>query len=152
MLGGIQDGAQILPAYTAKLFPDYTVFSLPYMFPDPDKGSEIAWRAHEAGLLTGTEKLHVVTVFTNDNGGIHLSVKLNTIGDLKGNKIRAAGPEEAKVISILGGSPVSMYRKFAAWPSSSSGLTGDAPERIRWCAATIDGTWEVSLMPSSSTA
>ncbi len=108
VLGGIQDGAQILPAYTAKLFPDYTVFSLPYMFPDPDKGSEIAWRAHEAGLLTGTEKLHVATVFTNDNGGIHLSVKLNTIGDLKGNKIRAAGPEEAKVISILGGSPVSM--------------------------------------------
>lgn len=123
-VNGIQDGANILPAYTAKLFPDYTIFSLPYMFPAPDKGSIAAWKGHEMGILGGTEKLKVLAVYTNDNGGIHLSAKLNTLDDLKGNKIRAAGPEEAKVIRLLGGSPVSMGIPAVAESLNRGVITG----------------------------
>jgi TRAP-type C4-dicarboxylate transport system substrate-binding protein len=123
-VNGIQDGANILPAYTAKLFPDYTIFSLPYMFPDPDKASIAAWKGHEMGVLGGTEKLKVLAVYTNDNGGIHLSVKLNTLDDLKGKKVRAAGPEEAKVIRLLGGSPVSMGIPAVAESLNRGVITG----------------------------
>lgn len=121
---GIQDGANILPAYTAKLFPDYTIYSLPYMFPDPDKGSIVAWKAHEAGLLGGTDHLKVVGVYTNDNGGIHLSVKINSLDELKGKKVRAAGPEEAKVIRLLGASPVSMGIPAVAESLNRGVITG----------------------------
>ena len=49
--------------------------------------------------------------------------------------------------SALGASPLSMWRKFAAWPRSARAATGSRPWRMWWCAVTIIGTCEVSRMP-----
>ena len=49
--------------------------------------------------------------------------------------------------SSLGASPLSMYRKFAAWPSPASAGTGSRPWRMWWCAVTIIGACEVSRIP-----
>ena len=105
---GIQDAATFLPSYTAKLFPDFTIFALPYMFTDPNEASVAAWRFFEAGHLGGLGKVKVAAVYTNDNGGLHFKPRFTSLDDIKGKKIRAAGPAEAAVIRIMGGAPVSM--------------------------------------------
>lgn len=105
---GLYDAAQVLPSYTASQFPDFTLFALPFLFNSPQEGSEAAWRFYKTGMMRGMDKLHIFTVYINDNGGLHFRDKLKSIADIKGLKIRAAGPQEAKTIRIFGGAPVSM--------------------------------------------
>ena len=49
----------------------------------------------------------------------------------------------ARVVTALGASPVSMYRKLAAWESSFDGGTGACPLRTRWCAQIAVANWLV---------
>lgn len=110
MVNGIQDATVVLPSYTQKLFPDFSLFSLPFMF--PGAGAEVAaytaWKMHEQDLLGGLGKMHAVAIYANDNSGMHFNRKLKTIDDVKGLKLRVAGPEEADVVKLLGGVPVGM--------------------------------------------
>lgn len=108
MMNGIQDASPILPSYTQKLFPDFTVFSLPYLFRSSEEASVAAWRLYESGNLAGLEKVYVAGVYTNDNGGMHFAVKIKSVAEIKGKKMRAAGPGEAAVIKAMGGIPVGM--------------------------------------------
>ena len=110
MMNGIQDASIILPSYTAALFPDFGLFALPMMFRGAGSGeaSVAGWKMHEKGLLGGLDKVFVATIFTNDNGGMHFNRPLKTVEDMRGLKIRTAGPEEADVIKAIGGVPVAM--------------------------------------------
>ncbi len=108
MMAGLQDAGPIIPSYTAALFPDFSLLALPFMFNSAVEGSEAAWRFYKTGLLRGLDDVYVAAVFTNDNGGLHFRDKLTSIDQVKGAKIRAAGPTEAKAIRAVGGSPVSM--------------------------------------------
>lgn len=110
MMNGIQDATIVLPAYTQKLFPDFSLLSLPFLF--RGTGSEVAsvtgWKAYKKDLFTGLDKIYVAAIYTNDNSGMHFNRKLDSLDDIKGLKVRAAGPEEAGVIESLGGTPVGM--------------------------------------------
>ena len=108
MINGLQDGSPILPSYTQKLFPDFTLLGLPFMFNDSEESSRAAWKFFETGMMRGLDKVKVIAVYTNDNGGLHLSKTVNSLDGVKGFKIRAAGPQEAKTAKFFGGSPVSM--------------------------------------------
>jgi TRAP-type C4-dicarboxylate transport system substrate-binding protein len=108
MMAGLQDAGPIIPSYTAALFPDFSLFALPFMFTSAEEASEAAWRFYKTGMLRGLDDVYVAAVFTNDNGGLHFSEKLDGIDAIKGLKIRAAGPEEANAIRVFGGAPVSM--------------------------------------------
>ena len=108
MMAGLQDASPIIPSYTAALFPDFSLFALPFLFNSAEEASEASWRFYKTGMLRGMQDVYVAAVFTNDNGGLHFSEKLNGIGAIEGLKIRAAGPEEANAIRVFGGAPVSM--------------------------------------------
>jgi TRAP-type C4-dicarboxylate transport system substrate-binding protein len=108
LMAGLLDAAPIIPSYTAKLFPDFSLFALPAMFGSPVEASEATWRFYETGLMRGMQDVHVTAVFTNDNGALHFNRKLSGLDDIRGLKVRAAGPTEARSIIALGGSPVSM--------------------------------------------
>ena len=110
MMNKIQDASQILPAYTPKLFPDFTIFALPYMFrgTGSSEAAVAIWRMHEKGLLGGLDQAQVVAVYTNDNSGMHLSRKISSLADVKGLKFRVPGKAEADVVRKLGGTPVGM--------------------------------------------
>ena len=110
MLNGIQDMTQVLPSYTQALFPDFSILSLPFMFRRVGalEGSLAAWKMYERGMLSGLDKVHVMVVYVNDNSGLHFNREIKSLDEIKGLKIRAAGPEEADVIEALGGVPVSM--------------------------------------------
>ena len=108
MMNGIQDASPILPSYTAKLFPDFSVFTLPFLFKDAEESSYVSWKMYEAGLLRGLDKVYVAAVYTNDNGGMHFTDKLASVEDMKGLKVRAAGPGESAIVKAMGGVPVGM--------------------------------------------
>ena len=110
LVNGLQDGATVVTSYTEKLFPDFGLFSLPFMFRGTgcEEAAYAAWNLYEQGMIGGLDKVHVVAVFTNDNSGMHFNKPLKSIEDIKGLKIRAAGPGEAGVIEALGAVPVAM--------------------------------------------
>ena len=108
MINGIQDATPVLPSYTQELFPDFSLFSLPYMFRNPEEGSIAMWKMYEMGLVGGLDKVYVAAVYNNGNSLLHFSKKLEKGDNIKGLKIRASGPEEAAVIKAMGGVPVGM--------------------------------------------
>ncbi len=108
MMNGIQDATNILPSYTHKLFPDFSFNALPFLFKDGEEASYVGWKMYEAGHLRGLDKVYIAVIWTNDNGGMHFSKKLTKIEQIKGVKMRAAGPAEAAAIKVMGGVPVGM--------------------------------------------
>ncbi len=107
---GIQDAATIIPAYTSKLFPDFTFYSLPFLFRGTGsvEGTLVGWKMYERGLIGGLEKVHVVAVYANDNGGLHFNRILKSLDDMKGLKVRVPGSKQAAVLKLLGIVPVGM--------------------------------------------
>ena len=108
LLNGIQDATYILPSYTQELFPDFSLFALPYLFRTPDEAAIAMWRFYQKGLLRGLDKIYIASIHNNGNSLLHFSKKVETAADIKGLKIRASGPEEAAVIKAVGGVPVAM--------------------------------------------
>jgi TRAP-type C4-dicarboxylate transport system substrate-binding protein len=110
LVNGIQDATTVLPDYTAKLFPDYGILALPFLFHDvgSKEASIVGWKMHERGMLGGTEKAHVVAVYTNDNSGLHFAKTVKSLDDIKGLKVRVPGPEQADVLKEFGLVPVGM--------------------------------------------
>ena len=108
MMNGIQDASPVLPSYTQELFPDFSLFALPYLFRDGIEGSIAQWKLYETGLIGGLEKVYVAAVFNNGNSAMHFSKVIKSADDIKGLKIRTAGPEEAAMIKAMGAVPVAM--------------------------------------------
>ncbi|MEX2453066.1 MAG: TRAP transporter substrate-binding protein [Rhodospirillaceae bacterium] len=108
LVNGIADVAFIVPSYTLAQFPEMSVFSLPYLFRSGDEASTAAWRMYEKGILTGFDKVHPVTIYASDNNALHLSKPIRTLEEVKGMKIRTAGPQESDLIRLFGATPVGM--------------------------------------------
>ncbi len=108
VVNGIADVAFIVPSYTLAQFPEMSLFSLPYLFRSGEEASTAAWRLYKEGVLTGFEKVHPVTIYASDNNALHLSKPVKSLDDVKGMKIRTAGPQESAVIGLFGATPVGM--------------------------------------------
>jgi len=108
MMNGIQDMAMTLPSYTQALFPEFSVFELPFTFANAVEGGTVMWKMFEQGHLSGLEKVKVVAIYNNGNSALHINRKIAKLEDLKGLKVRTAGPEEADLVKTLGAAPVAM--------------------------------------------
>jgi len=108
MMNGIQDVAMTLPSYVQALFPEFGMFELPFTFRNAVEGATAQWKMHEAGLLSGLGKVKVVAIYNNGNSALHFNRRIQSLDDVKGLKIRTAGPEEAELLTILGAAPVAM--------------------------------------------
>ncbi len=110
VLNGIQDASTIIPAYTSKLFPDFSFYSLPFLFRGTGsvEGTLVGWNMYKRGLLGGLDKVHVAAVYSNDNGGLHFNREIKSLADMKGLKVRVPGPKQAAVLKELGLVPVGM--------------------------------------------
>jgi TRAP-type C4-dicarboxylate transport system substrate-binding protein len=108
VMNGIQDVTVTLPSYTQALFPEFSMFELPFTFKEAVEGATAQWRMYEQKLLSGLDKVKVVAIYNNGNSTLHLNKKIAKLEDVKGMKIRTAGPEEADLIVALGAAPVAM--------------------------------------------
>lgn len=123
VVNGIADVAFIVPSYTLAQFPEMSLFSLPYLFRSGDEASTAAWRLYKEGVLTGFNKIHPVTIYASDNNSLHLSKAVKSLEDIRGTKIRTAGPQESAVIRLFGATPVGMGMP-AVTESISRGVIG----------------------------
>ena len=108
MVNGVQDSTVVLPSYTQALFPDFSLLGLPYVFDSAEQSSVATWRMVASGLLTGLDKVQIVSAWTNSNSVVNLNRKITSPDQLKGLKIRVAGPEESDVVKSIGATPVGM--------------------------------------------
>jgi len=103
----VVDIGYVVQGYTPGDFPDATILELPFLIENSLEGSVGHWRMHERGLMRGYDKVKVLGLFSIPPQSLHASVKLTRIEDLKGLKIRSAGPYQSAAIELLGGTPVS---------------------------------------------
>lgn len=106
---GIQDATIIVTSYVASIFPDFSLMATPYLgFENAEESSVALWRLSQSGMLRGLDRVHVVSIYTNDNGRIHTRNAITSLDELEGMKIRAAGPAEAMITDVLGATGVGM--------------------------------------------
>ncbi|MGE5146132.1 MAG: TRAP transporter substrate-binding protein [Candidatus Eiseniibacteriota bacterium] len=105
---GVADIAWIIPSYTPGVFPDDEVVELPGIIRDSKEGSIAIWRMWEKGLVRGYENLVPLAIFTSDPYTVHTNFTVNKLDDLKGKKIRAAGPVASDTVKAVGAVPVGM--------------------------------------------
>jgi len=108
MKGGIADIIYVLPNYTPGQFPDFSIFELPYQINSGEEGSVAIWRMHQKGLLRGLHQGHVIGFFSTEPNIFHSSKPVRSLSDIKGLKIRGAGPVYGSYIKHLGGVPIGM--------------------------------------------
>ena len=105
---GVADIAFIIPAYNPGLFPDNWVTELPNTSQSATEGSIAFWRMLEEGKLRGYDGLEVLGTFVTSPYLIHSSVPIRSAADMKGLKVRVAGPLEQGCVDELGGVPVGL--------------------------------------------
>ncbi len=108
MKDGITDIVYVLPNYTPGQFPDFSIFELPYLIRSGEEGSVAIWRMHQKGLIRGLEQGHVIGFFSTEPNIFHTSKPVRSLSDIKGLKIRGAGPVYGSYIKYLGGVPSGM--------------------------------------------
>ena len=118
----VADIAYVVMGYTPGDFPDSTIFELPFLVENSLEGSLAHWRLVERGLLRGYDKAKFLAGFTIPPQSIHTNFKLERIEDLKGQKIRSAGPYQSAAIDLLGGTAVSGIPVSGAAEAISRGV------------------------------
>src|SRR5688572_17869485 len=118
----VADIAYVVMGYTPGEFPDSTIFELPFLVENSLEGSLAHWRMVERGLLRGYDKAKFLGAFAIPPQSLHTSFKLARIEDLKGQKIRSAGPYQSAAIELLGGTAVSGIPVAGAADALSRGV------------------------------
>lgn len=118
----VADLAYVVMGYTPGDFPDSTIFELPFVIENSLEGSLAHWRLVERGLLRGYDKAKFLGAFTIPPQSLHTNFKLERIEDLKGQKIRSAGPYQSAAIELLGGTAVSGIPVSGAAEALSRGV------------------------------
>lgn len=118
----VADIAYVVMGYTPGDFPDSTIFELPFVIENSLEGSLAHWRMVERGLLRGYDKAKFLGAFSIPPQSLHTSFKLARIEDLKGQKIRSAGPYQSAAIELLGGTAVSGIPVSGAAEALSRGV------------------------------
>ena len=118
----VADIAYVVMGYTPGEFPDSTIFELPFAVESSLEGSVAHWRLVERGLLRGYDKAKFLAGFSIPPQSIHTNFKLASIDDLKGRRIRSAGPYQSAAIELLGGTAVSGIPVSGAAEAISRGV------------------------------
>src|SRR5262249_12715864 len=104
----VQIGWAILPVLAGR-FPRSEVGTLPFLTDDAVAASAPFWQPYKSGILDPEYKDIVpLALVVHTQYQIHLSKKPKATEDLSGLKIIAFGKTNAKVVELLGGTPISL--------------------------------------------
>lgn len=107
VIQGQADIGCLCMAYQPGVFPLTTVMGLPLGFKDSRTASLVLWEIYNKYKPKEFSKVKVITLFTSAPSNIMSKVPVRNLRDLKGLELRASG-NAAKVLEILGATPVSM--------------------------------------------
>lgn len=102
----VADLSYVVLGYTPGEFPGSSLFELPFLFENATEGSVAHWRLHQRGLLAGYERAKLLGAFVVPPQSLHTKAPLARLDDLKGMRIRSAGPIQSASIELLGGTAV----------------------------------------------
>ena len=108
VLDGIADVTVVTPGYNPGRYPEMGAFELPYLFLTGKEASTVMWKMFEKGKITGYEEVKALGLFTTDIYGVHTKREIKSLADLKGLKIRAAGPVQSDALKLYGAIPIGM--------------------------------------------
>lgn len=108
LVNGIDDATVVITPFVQAQFPDFALFSIPLVVNSAAEAAVGGWGLYKTGMMRGLDKMHVVAIYSNDVAGIHLAKRIDSLGQLKGLKIRVSGPAEGAIVRIMGGVPVGM--------------------------------------------
>jgi TRAP-type transport system periplasmic protein len=103
---GVADVAMMIPGYTPGRFPGFAISELPLLSNSGIEIGQAQWKLFEAGHLKGFEEVKVIGMFGTEPFRIHTRTALKSGDDLKGLKIRTAGPIMSSSLKQLGAVPV----------------------------------------------
>jgi len=150
-LDGVVDISWIIPSYTPGRFPDNGVFELPGLFNNVYESSNTVWRIFKKGMLRGFENVYVVSLFQNHPYYVFTKKKVSKLSDLKGLKIRAAGPVFGASIKAVGATPVGMPAPAIAENISRGIMDGSTLEFNGYYAFRIKDVARYTLQSSTGT-
>lgn len=106
VLDGVADIAFTVPGYNPGRYPDNAVLELPGLARDVRDSTLLTTRIMSKNLLRGYEQFHVIGAIGTPPSYVHSRVKIDSIEDLKGKKLRTANATEAAAFKALGSVPV----------------------------------------------
>lgn len=104
---GVADMAFVVPAYTPGTFDRWGISEIPGAAATGVESSVGLWRAWEQGLLEAPEGVEVIGLTSSGPNLIHFSTPINSLDDLRGKRVRAAGAAQIAALTALGAVPVS---------------------------------------------
>jgi len=105
VLDGDADIAFVVPGVTPYRFPDNVLLEQPSLFKDAREGTLVYTHMVAAKALGGFEKYIVLGAYTPDPNIIHSRKPIDSLADLKGQKIRVNNPVEGDTLARLGAIP-----------------------------------------------
>jgi TRAP-type C4-dicarboxylate transport system substrate-binding protein len=126
VLDGEADIAFVVPGYSPERFSDNSVVELPGLFHDTREGTEVYTRLIAQGSLKGYEDFFVIGAYITEPATIHSRMPINSIDDLKGQRLRVNNLGEAAALETLGVLPVQMEIIRIAAAISSGIIDGAA--------------------------
>jgi TRAP-type C4-dicarboxylate transport system substrate-binding protein len=124
VLDGTADIAFIVPGQNPELFQDNAVVELPGLFRDAREASLTYTRLVALNALAGYQDFFVIGAYATQPETIHSRKPLQSLADLKGQKIRVNNPTEATALAKLGALPVVLAFNETAPALSSGALDG----------------------------
>ena len=106
VLDGVADIAFTVPGYNPGRYPDNAVLELPGLARDVRDSTLLTTRIMAKHLLRGYDQFHVIGAIGTPPSYVHARVKIDSIEDLKGKKLRTANATEAAAFKALGSVPV----------------------------------------------
>ena len=138
---GVADVTWVLPGYTAGQFPQMSLFELPFLFRSATEASVVGWNLYEQGLLSGLEDVHLVGFFTSEPSNVFMKDPIGSLDDLKGKKIRSAGPIQAKWLEIMGAAPQTIDSPEMNESLNRGTIDGSRSRVGRVCARSRRSIW-----------
>jgi TRAP-type C4-dicarboxylate transport system substrate-binding protein len=106
ILDGVTDIAFTVPGYQPGRFADNGVMELPGLARDVNDSTLLFTRLMAKNELRGYENFYVIGAIGTPPSYIHSRVKIATVDDIKGKKVRTANATEALAFKALDGVPV----------------------------------------------
>ena len=133
VLKGVADIGFGLQGAIAGQFTRTSVVSLPFEFDSPRESAPAMWRLHQTGVIAEDYKdVKPLALFTFGHSAIHTSkVRVKSLADLKGLKLRAGSRLQSDIVAALGAAPVTMTPPDVFQSISSGLIDGTA---IQWTA------------------
>lgn len=106
---GVADIVWTIPGYSAGKFPALEALELPFLVRDGATSSLAAWDFAQKYAQKELEPYKVLAVHTDAGAALHTGDKdVQTLAEFKGLRLRAASRMLSKLITSLGGAPISM--------------------------------------------